>query len=245
MNRYQDYAMKNINIECINTPEEGLLTSLKFNNGHLTLEQNENYNITKYKIAIVGECISKVEYEVNYETLISEEISQNKHLLNIDFENRFFDFKIYIKNDLVDPITITIEHVHADIEKYDLKIKKEQEEQLVKKANVVVNAGASLINVSFQPVNEKYTYSKVELYKVFGPKIISGNKMIDYQLMGKYKVDGEIYYHSITGLAYGKYAVILLEYDKENNVIYKTDYIIVNVSNSTDYLGHINVIGGR
>lgn len=230
MNRYQIYAMKDIKIDSINTHEEGKLNSYKLSNNLLTLEQNENYNITKYKLSIYGTAISKVEYNDSCESVVAEKISEHQHLVNIDFENKISFIKIYIKNDLVDPIIVNIEYLFADVKKYDLKVEKEKEAQLIKKASVIVDSGLDLINVSFQPINEKYSYSKVELYKV------CASKTNDYQLMGKYKVEGEIYFHSITGLAYGKYSVILYEYDHDDNVIYKTDYIIVDVKeNSQNY----------
>ena len=47
--------------------------------------------------------------------------------------------------------------------------------------------------------------------------------------MAKYKTPEDVYFHSITGLAYGEYAIILVQYDNSNKEIYKSDYILVTL----------------
>ena len=50
-----------------------------------------------------------------------------------------------------------------------------------------------------------------------------------WALIKRSKISVEDFYASISGLAYGKYAFMLKQYDKNDNVIIQTDYIIFNI----------------
>ena len=67
----------------------------------------------------------------------------------------------------------------------------------------------------FNPVSDKYSYSKIELYR---------NNITPRQLMAKYQTDKDTYFYSIGNLAYGRYGIIVTQYDSSNNEIYKSDY---------------------
>jgi hypothetical protein len=105
----------------------------------------------------------------------------------------------------------------------------EHKKALEEKAKVKVTTGDSIINVTFQPVNDSFTYSKVELYTITETNVVNNKTENEYQLMAKYKTPEDIYFHSITGLAYGKYAIILVQYDNLNKEIFKSKYILVNL----------------
>ena len=154
----------------------------------------------------------------------------------MDYDNRIEKIKIHFSNSIVDPVEIPIVYVEADVKKYDEKVMAEHKKALEEKAKVKVTTGDSIINVTFQPINDSFSYSKVELYTITGTKVVNNKTENDYQLMAKYKAPEDVYFHSITGLAYGKYAIILVQYDNLNKEIFKSNYVLVSL-NRPNYSG--------
>ena len=214
MNKYQEFAVKQIKIIGDNS-----LKSFKWDFNKVVLEQNENYNLTKYTIAIHQASITKIEVITKDSSYEVARVDEYQHTLELDFENKISAIKLHFTEDIVDPVEIPIEYIDANKEIYDEKIRIENKKALDEKAKVKVNTGDSIINVTFQPINSSYSYSKVELYAVNGTD--------DYQLMAKYKTTEDVYFHSITGLAYGTYAIILVQYESNDKEIYKSDFIQV------------------
>ena len=64
---------------------------------------------------------------------------------------------------------------------------------LLKKLNITHACGSDLVNIKFQNCSEKVALTKIYLFD---------DKK---QIMGTFKVDGDMFYKSITNLAYGKY----------------------------------------
>lgn len=97
--------------------------------------------------------------------------------------------------------------------------------------------GNDLVNIYFQPCREDYSRTEITLYKV------DKNEKF---MLSKYKVDEEVFFKSITGLAYGKYAYKVRQYTKKNDIIFETNYIEFNLS--APYYGdgrNTVVIGGK
>ena len=237
MDKYQEDLIKGVrficcDVETINTMEN------PFQNDLLKIVQDEDITHTKYFIYLEqSKIVSKIEVCKNqkYENLAKKSLktysgkfkfNREEFVMDFDFNTKEISkIKIHFINDLADPLEIPIEYVEADKEKYNEKLKIQLQKELTEKANVTVKTGDSIINVNFQPVNESYVYSKVELYLT--DTKIGANTNPNYQLMAKYKTEEDVYFHSISGIAYGKYAIVLIQYDKENNEIYKSDYISV------------------
>lgn len=225
MDKYQKFAIKRVIIKGDKT-----LKSLVWDYKKIIVKQNENYNLTKYTILIQHASIIKIEYFIGDVMYCATRVDEYQHSIEIDFNKRITFIRLYFVEKVVEPIDIEIEYEEADKLAYDKKIEEEHKKNLTEKAKVVVKTGNSLINVTFQPVNTSFAYSKVELYAITGDKVVDNKHINEYQLMAKYKTDENVYFHSITGLAYGKYAVILIEYDSENNEIFRSDYIEVSLS---------------
>ena len=51
--------------------------------------------------------------------------------------------------------------------------------------------------------------------------------------MAKYKTEEDVYFHSIVNLAFGTYAVAVVQYDSSNKEIYRSDYVRVIVKGSS------------
>ena len=55
-------------------------------------------------------------------------------------------------------------------------------------------------------------------------------------MLAKYKVEEEMFFHSINGLAYGRYEFILKQFDNKGNILLETDKISFSLSRP-DYGG--------
>lgn len=238
MNKYQEFAIKSaVRFDYDRTDKNISLASFEWDYKTVTIVQNENYNNKKYNIYLLIAVAEKVEYVLNGQTHIVKETEKNKYLIELDYDNRIDKIKIYFSNGIVDPVEISIVYVEADVKKYDEKVMAEHKKALEQKANVKVRTGDSIINVTFQPVNDSFSYSKVELYTITGTKVIDNKTQNEYQLMAKYKTPEDVYFHSITGIAYGEYAIILVQYDNSNKEIFKSDYIFFSLSRPNYYFG--------
>lgn len=233
MNIYQEFAVKQIKIVGDNS-----LKSFKWDFNKIVLEQNENYNLTKYTVSIHQASVAKIEFYKNNELCVAEKIDEFQQTIEIDFNNKVDSIRLYFTLDIVEPVDIEVEYIDADKTLYDTKLQVEHQKELTEKASIQVKTGDSIINVNFQPIDDSFVYSKVELYSV-DEKIINGQKKKIYQLMAKYKTSEDVYFHSITGLAYGQYSIILVQYDVKNNPIYKSDYLEVSLKTPNYSGGHI------
>lgn len=230
MNKYQDYAIKfGLKLDYERNDKSLSLSSLDFDFRSINVVQNENYNVKEYNLYLLISIAEKIECIYNDNIILAKSFGSDKYLVKLDFDNKVERIKIYFKDNIVDPIDLPITFVDADKEKYDQKLLEEHKKSLIEKANVKVTTGDSVINVTFQPVLDSFNYSKVELFKITGTKVVNGKNVYDYQLMAKYKTESEVYFHSITGLAYDHYAIILIQYDNSNNEIYRSEHIQVNL----------------
>jgi len=237
MNKYQEFAIKSaVRFDYERSDKNVSLSSFEWDYKAVTVVQNENYNIRKYNIYLLTAVVEKVEYILKGQTYIVKDLEKNKYLIELDYDNRIEKIKIHFSNCVVDPVEIPIVYVEADVKKYDEKVMAEHKKALEEKAKVKVTTGDSIINVTFQPVNDSFSYSKVELYTITGTKVVNNKTENEYQLMAKYKTPEDVYFHSITGLAYGKYAIILVQYDNSNKEIFKSDYVLVSL-NRPNYSG--------
>ena len=102
---------------------------------------------------------------------------------------------------------------------------------MLKIANIKVSTGADLVNIYFQPCCDNYACTEIALYK-------------ENMMLAKYKVEEDVFFKSINGLAYGKYSFILKQYDKDNAIILETGHIEFTIStpNTHGVRPHINRI---
>lgn len=182
----------------------------------ITIKQDEDINITQYILILYGKAnrydvLSKVSVYKNkqWEEI---ELSRKGYRIIIDFNDRTEKIKLSFVNNLADDYILDIKYLEADKEKYCAKQAQHKKDSLLKTANVKYSTGADLVNIYFQPCCDDYVHTEITLYK-------------DNMMLAKYKVDEEIFFKSINGLAYGKYEFILKQFDKDNNIILETDKI--------------------
>ncbi len=231
----------------------------------LRIIQNDNILITKY--LVIPNMISKYENIIvsysfdgkQYTPLEKQQVVIDKKeysvkAFEVDFNNRIKFIKIEAEMNIIDPIIFTIEYIEADKEAYYAKQAQLQKEAVAKKVNARFTLGSDLVNIYFQPCNDSYSYSQIELFVPSETKIervggpygpIDKTTVLTWDIIKKCKVAENDFYLSVSGLAYGKYAFILKQFNTSNTVIYKTDYIEFEIKKPpkpTQQFGQINVI---
>ena len=199
--------------------------SIRLENGRIILKQNENAYIETYNIVLESPTINSLK-------VADKEVVKkfNSFEFTLDFANKVKEIYITFVDGIADPAILKVDYIESSKEAWDEKMRIENQKVLTEKANVKVNTGDSIINVTFQPVNDSFSYSKVELYTISGTKVVNNKTENEYQLMAKYKTPEDVYFHSISGLAYGTYAIVLVEYDANNKELYKSDFLKVTLS---------------
>ena len=84
---------------------------------------------------------------------------------------------------------------------------------MLNKLNISHSCGQDLITIKFQNCNDDVCSTKITLFD---------DKK---QIMGVFKVDEGMFYKSITNLAYDKYFYKIAQYDKNNSLLVKSDFV--------------------
>lgn len=159
----------------------------------------------------------------------------NKYSIVVDFNDRADAIKFSFVNKIANDYILNITYTEADKEKYYAKLEQAKKDDLLATAEIKVSTGADLVNIYFQPCCDEYDHTEI---KLFIPK---NDK--SWSLIKRCDVPVEDFYKSINGLAYGKYAFILKQFDKNNNLLFETDYIEFSIKEpEVPEFGYINVI---
>lgn len=234
MDKYQLFALKNAgyavykNEDCDNKSRvdssNSDWNSILLNDNSIVIKQDENYNITKYYLRFQN-TVSKAifdgrEYELSSQQLITIPLDFNAKVNKITIEF----------NGVVDPITIPIKFIDADKHAFDEKVKAAREKEFETKAQIKIATGVDLVNVYFQLCDDSCEKTIVELWTAEG---IFSNDNYRYQpliggtptqLLGKFKVEEEMFFKSITGLAKGVYGIRVNQYSKNEEKLFTSEY---------------------
>lgn len=132
----------------------------------------------------------------------------------INLDNRPQKLKLIVPGNICEDIIIDIKYDIMSEEEY-WKIQNSPE-TLRQNMNVSCRTSESLVNIYWKHAKENVVaLVRIDLYM---GEVGSG------QLMAKYKINDEIFFKSIEGLAYGKYYFQLFQYDKDNKEIASTDF---------------------
>lgn len=118
------------------------------------------------------------------------------------------------------------------------KIKAEKEEELAKKANIIVTNGISFVNILFRPIDITYHHAIATLY--FEERDVNNNPVL-LQIMGDFKSEEGMFFIPICNIGYGTYVAILKQYDKDDNLIYEskqTSFLLKDSYQSPMYFVH-------
>lgn len=245
MDKYQEFALKHTQYVIY---EDGNfkkpLTSdnwLDISDGVIKVKQLEDYNKTKYVIRFNGGTVKSVTFnKKEYSQITSDDFSHPSVIVPIDFANKVN--KLTIHYECFEDTDVSIEYEDANKEAFDEKLNKEHQDELAKKAAIKISTGADLVNIYFQPCNDTYAKTTIDLYlangkystspmvmgkhDVFHPQLLSASAG---QLMGKFSVEDGMLFKSITGLAHHAYGVKVSQFDKNGNLLFTTDFIYFDI----------------
>ena len=184
MDKYQEYLFKSIRVSTqLATKKEAPGCSyynkkyiydneagakdFTFKDGKITLTQNDNYHLHKYEIIITHPKLEDVWIMSKDNKISGGKVDDVTKSITVDFDDKSPSIFVSFSDNLADPIEIPIIYVDADKTAWDEKILKEHKEQLAEIVNINVVSGDSLINILYNPLNDKYSYSVVTLYYAF------------------------------------------------------------------------------
>ena len=239
MDKYQEYLFKSIRVSTqLATKKEAPGCSyynkkyiydneagakdFTFKDGKITLTQNDNYHLHKYEIIITHPKLEDVWIMSKDNKISGEKVDDVTKSITVDFDDKSSSIFVSFSDNLADPIEIPIIYVDADKTAWDEKILKEHKEQLAEIVNINVVSGDSLINILYNPLNDKYSYGVVTLYYAFTKQ---GEKDKTHQTMGSFKSEKDKFFIPIINLGYASYAIVLKQYDSDNKVIYESEKI--------------------
>ncbi len=249
MNKYQEYILEKLNIES-EIAKSGIAlvgnTRIKkydttkgakeftFDKNVIKIRQNDNYNINKYEIFVSHPAIKDVWVDDGNEKRFGEVLGERVRKIAIDFNNKSKILYVSFKNNIVDPLEIPIEYIDADKKAWDATIEQEKYEESLKTINVNFIKGDSLVNVVFNPFNERYHHAKAALYCI----IADTRNAKTIQHMGDFESKEKQHYIAICDIGYGNYAIVLEQFDENGDLLFKTKQLPFSLFNE-------NALSGR
>ncbi len=146
----------------------------------------------------------------------------------LDFRDKIERLRFTFKGGFADDYVLNLKYVEADKEAYYAKkaeeerLRLEQEakrahEALLEAAAVSTATGSDLVNVYFRPCCEEYERTEVFLYR-------------GEMLLACYKVEKDVFFLSIGGLAFGEYEVVVKQFGKDNKLLLETERLRFSLS---------------
>jgi hypothetical protein len=235
MDKYQEALLKTSRAYIGFSVREHLKCNGIYEAEKIVLKQESDITIRDYTLYVAN-----ISVETVYAIRGTEKISftmqadptcretQIRFYYPIDFDNKIDSIMLVFKNNLADELLIPVVYQEADKQAYYAKKEQERKDALLKSANIKVATGTDLVNIYFQPCCDEYCKTEITLYK-------------DSMMLAKYKVNEEMFFHSISGLAYGKYEFVLKQFDNKGNIILETDKIGFSLSRP-NYSGRHTVV---
>lgn len=212
---------------------------IRLEDNQFIIEQSENAHIEIYEVSIINEAINSVKVD-------DKEIKKSKkgYSFTLDFNNKANEISFVFSDNIVDPLTLAIKYVEKSKEEWDEKEKISRWSQLIPNAKINFSTGKDLVNIYFQPATVDYKKTVIELYMAKGkwsrhPGVMPGDQVFIPQLLsaeaehliGKFTVEGEMYFKAITGLANGAYGFRVSQYNDKDELLFTSDYEYFGIQN--------------
>ena len=240
MDKYQEYLFKSIHISATldtkkqipNTYHYSYDTTAGakdfiFKEGKIAITQNDNYHLHEYELIVTHPKLDNIWIIKKRKKVLGDVINKTSKKITIDFDSKSTSLFVSFKDNLADPIEIPIIYIDADKSAWDAKMDKEHKEHLASIVNIKIISGDSLINVLYNPLNDKYSYCEITLYYAYTKQ---GEKTKSYQLMGNFQSEKGKFYIPIINLGYSSYAIDLKQYDELGKPIYESERIEFNLN---------------
>ena len=264
MNKYQKYILDSLNngnnfvFSCCRPIGDEIIGDSKiygtFDKTIDSFNITQDDDITKTQYSLI---IDIKQIEVNPFNVIS--VYKNNQWIEIpyvnkqykivaDFNDRIDAIKFSFVNKIADDYILKVTYTESDKEQYYAKLEQERKDNLLTTAAIKVSTGLDLVNIYFQPCCDEYDHTEIKLFIPKDNVTVGGLHSSEQQssrwsIIKKCNVPTEDFYKSINGLAYGKYAFILKQFDKNNQLLLETDYILFSINKPhKPEFGHLNVI---
>lgn len=126
-----------------------------------------------------------------------------------DFNNPIHSIQLNFKYDMADPLIFDVIYDEIIEPKIDISA------TFVKHIDATHQLGNDLINIYFNKANDQVVKTNISLYMVNLNKI--------ERLIKNYEVEKDDMFLSISGLAYGKYAYTVQQFDKYEKLVVETN----------------------
>ena len=155
-------------------------------------------------------------------------------IIKVDFNDKIDAIKLKFIKNIADDLEIGITYQEADKQAYAERQEVLRKENTLKRAAIKHSTGENLVNIYFQPCADTYDHTELSLFipdktevkQVGGPHgPVNQENVLSWSLIMKATVENGIFFKSITGLAYGRYAYIVKQFDKANNLLVETGII--------------------
>lgn len=161
-------------------------------------------------------------------------VFDERFIITADFDNRIEAIKLRFIKNIADDLEIRLAYQEADKQAYERRQEALRKENTLKRAAIKHAVGESLVNIYFQPCADDYDHTTISLFipdrtqvvKVggrYGP--VNQENVLSWSLIMTATVENGIFFKSIPGLAYGRYAYIVKQFDKDNHLLVGTNYI--------------------
>lgn len=207
---------------------------------------NLAYYVSKYEsINVYNQCNDlKMDLITNIKmALIANNISR---LERYHIDDRLDSIKLQFIKNIADDLEIEFAYREADKQAYALRQEALKKENMLKRACIKHSVGDNLVNIYFQPCSDDYDHTDIFLYIPekteetttggrYGP--VKKENILSWVLIMKAGAEKGMFFKSITGLAYGRYAFIAKQFDKNNNLLVETDYIEFRIEKQYYFFG--------
>lgn len=207
----------------------------------LTLHQKEDPNIVLYdgivgfNLRITGKCF--IFRKGKWESCPAFENTTDRWQILFDFDNPIERIRFSFDEDGIDDYEFLVNYRYADKEAYNKKIEEKKMEEQAKIVDIRVfkssftidapgNYGTAhnsiftgIVNVVFNAISDAFSYAVIELF-LYNQKTGTSNLLKSYRLKQGEKIWME-------DKIAGSYHFILSQYDKEDNLIFKSKLISI------------------
>lgn len=264
MNKYQEYLLSHIKENCNGTflfsdcapvgesCKDDTYGSYDKTTNCFIIKQDKDITKTVYVLKISQDkCPFVAAVQVKKNTsYVDVPLSE----IIIDFNDRIDAIRLKFIKNIANDLEIGIAYKEADKQAYNEMQAVLQKENTLKRAAIKHSVGESLVNIYFQPCADNYDHTeislfipdKIEVKQVGGPHgPVNQENVLAWSLIMKTTVENGIFFKSITGLAFGRYAYIVKQFDKANNVLIETGYMEFYIQRQQPPIidqGHVVVI---
>lgn len=264
MDKYQKYILKQIEmgkifvfsrccpIDTENTADLNKYGAFDEATDTFNITQDEDITKTQYSLIIDMEYVEGNPFEGIFAHKDNQWIKvpcvNKQYRIIVDFNDKTDAIKFSFVNKVANDYILKVTYTEADKEQYYAKLEQARKDNLLATAEIKVSTGADLVNIYFQPCCDDYDHTEIKLfvpkdYVTVGSTHGPVQKPSSWSVIKKCDVPVDDFYKSINGLAYGTYAFILKQFDKNNQLLLETDYIEFSIRRPAQpKFGHINVI---